>query len=87
MSAGDNPSSRKRTKAKAVHNDNTEDSFEEDIHSSSDEDSDEELPPGTVEKAAATKFAIEQFYENFFRHQRERAERQVAFVTIRVRIF
>lgn len=39
-------------------------------------ESDEEISQHTWEKADATKFAIEDFYENFFKHLRERQNRR-----------
>jgi hypothetical protein len=41
-------------------------------------ESDEEISQHTWEKADATKFAIEDFYENFFKHLRERQNRYIS---------
>lgn len=50
--------------------------LEEDI---SEEDEEEEIDPAILqrvrEKASAAKFAIEQFYENSFRHKAQRDDR------------
>jgi hypothetical protein len=50
---------------------------EDDGGDPSDDDLSEPRFRHAVEKAAATKFAIEDFYENFSKHIKERTERLV----------
>jgi hypothetical protein len=55
-----------------AHEEEEEEEEEEENYRSDDDDN---LSNNSHDKSAAAKFAIEQFYENFFRHHQERAHR------------
>lgn len=60
--------------------DESVDSYNSETDSSEEiSDSDEDIGQQSREKAAACKFAIEQFYDNFFKSMNQRLTRLVVF--------